>query len=142
MTQSLHTSSKAFLARARQRVAEAAPERLFYAAFDLRWGIEARLHEYHDAAEEVATLSKLGWHVSGLEKGINRAYKLGDRIASLEIQAPTTNEVRERFLYTPVSKRTRQIAERLGDYLHYTKRVRPHDEAWFNGFRSLVNQGI
>src|SRR2546426_4821216 len=32
-------------------------------------------------------------------------------------------------------------AERLGDYLHYTKRFRPHDEAWFNGFRSLVNEG-
>jgi len=105
-------------------------------------GIEARLHEYHDAAEEVATLKKRGWQVSGLERGINRAYQLGDKIASLEIQDPTSKEVREQFLYTPVSRRTRQIAERLGDFLHYTERFRPRDEKWVTELRNLVDEGI
>ena len=142
MNQSVDTSSRAFLARAKQRASEGTLDDLLHAALDLRLGIEARLHEYHDAAEEVATLKKRGWQVSGLERGINRAYQLGDKIASLEIQDPTSKEVRERFLYTPVSKRTRQIAERLGDYLHYTERFRPHDEKWVTGLRDLVNDGI
>ena len=142
MKQSPNTPSRAFLARAKQRAAEETLDDLLHAALDLRLGIEARLHEYHDAAEEVATLKKRGWQVSGLERGINRAYQLGDKIASLEIQDPTSKEVREQFLYTPVSRRTRQIAERLGDFLHYTERFRPRDEKWVTELRNLVDEGI
>jgi hypothetical protein len=42
-------SSRDYLARARGELVSGRPERLFYAAFELRAGIEQRLHEYLEA---------------------------------------------------------------------------------------------
>jgi hypothetical protein len=113
-----------------------------YAALELRLGIEARLHEYLDAADEVATLKKRGWQVSQLAKNIDHVFKLGEKIASFAVLGEEGEPPRRTFLYTPVSRRTRQIAERLGDYLHFTPRFAPRKEAWWQELHDLVEEGI
>src|SRR5437899_11958523 len=138
----LTTSARAFLARARRRAAESAPEALLYSALELRLGIEARFHEYLDAAEEVATLKKRGWQVSQLAKHIERAFKMSDKIVSFEVLGEEGQPSRRTFLYTPVPRRARQVAVRLGHYLHFTPRFTPRNEVWWQGLRDLVEEGI
>ena len=137
----LDASARAFLPRAQDRLVERAPECLLYAALELRLGVEARYHEYLDAAEEVTTLKKRGWQVAHLAKGLERAFKLGNKIVSLTLlDADATAQTT--FYYTPVPRRTRQIAERLGDCLHFTPRFRPTKEAWRKSLRELIEEGI
>ncbi len=114
----LARSSRAFLARARGQLNETQPEGILYAALELCLGIEARYHEYLNAAAELASLKKRGWQVSQLAKDLERVFRSGEKIASVQLLEHKDGPVRRTFLYTPVRRRTRSIAERLGDYLH------------------------
>ncbi len=91
---------------------------MLYAALELRLGIEARHHEYLDAAEEVAVLKKRGREVATLAKDLERVFKTGGKIASLEVLNTDRVPTGRRFLFTPVPKRANQVAQRLGDFLH------------------------
>jgi hypothetical protein len=46
--------SRSYLKRARQRLDEGYPESLFYAAFELRCGVESRMKEYLDAQDHIS----------------------------------------------------------------------------------------
>lgn len=139
----LQDSSRDFLSRARQCIAKAeeAPEMLLYAALELRLGIEARLHEYLDAAEKYAVLKKRGWKISKLSQDFERVFETGTQIASFEVLGEDKSSLKT-LLFTPVTARAKQIAQRLGDYLHYSEGFRPKQEAWRNGLKSLVQEGI
>src|SRR5436190_2225371 len=63
MTTSYGIDSVDYLRRARARLDEGTCEGLFYAAFELRSGTEARLQEYLDAREDVAKHKKKGWKI-------------------------------------------------------------------------------
>jgi hypothetical protein len=128
MDEPLPDTSRAFLARAQSLLSEARPECLLYAALELRLGIEARYHEYLDAAAEVSSLKKRGWQVSQLAKDLERVFKTGEKIASIQLLEYKNGPAKQTLLYTPIRRRTRRIAERLGDYLHYTERFMPRNE--------------
>ncbi len=51
------THSRGYLARARQRLDEGSFESLFYAAFELRCGIEARLQQYEEALVNITKVN-------------------------------------------------------------------------------------
>jgi hypothetical protein len=138
----LNASSRGFLARAQLRFAEAAPEALLYGALDLRLGIEARYHEFLDAAEEVNSLKRRGWRIADLARDLEGVFQIGETIASVSLLEGPDKKVTKTFYYTPIARQTRGIAERLGDYLHVTDRFRPRDEKWRTGLRTLIDEGI
>ena len=141
--------SRAFLERGRQHLsrfdAEEDVASLFYAALELRMGIEARVTEYLEVA--LKKLGKTPKDVSAYTASKLLAH-LG-RLAPDAERASTVRLVREapratsQFWYTPVTSELAQIHGRLGELLHY--RFFVTNENWFlrqrlrAGAKSLVD---
>ncbi len=51
-------NSRNYLLRARKRLDEKTPASLFYAAFELRCGVESRMQEYLDAQDHISQRRK------------------------------------------------------------------------------------
>ncbi len=129
-------SSRAYLERARARLADGQAEALFYAAFELRCGVEARMQEYLDARSDITRKVKHGYQIAKLAKGLDRAFALGERVISLSLVAegrPTRH-----LLFTPVRAGLRKYAQRLGDYMHAMQRFREPDDPYWASFRDLL----
>lgn len=119
------THSRAFLSRAREHLArfemDGQVQNFFYAALELRFGIEARLNEYiapalkaigktpKDVPEYVATslLTKLA-----------RIDPTSEQSATLRFTSEQTGDSSVAH-YTPVSRRLAAIHGQLGELLHY-----------------------
>ena len=119
---------------------------LFYAAFELRMGIEARLWEYLKPA-----LKELGKEPSEVEEYV--ATKLLRRLTELnpDAEAHTIFRITDEqdgastvMEYTPVSRELASLHGRLGEILHFNFFIR--NQRWFmrralkaKGHRSLVD---
>ena len=124
-------SARDYLARARARLDDRSPEGLFYAAFELRCGVESRLQEYLEAQEEVRERKKMGWRVAKLAKQIERMFRTGDKIIQFAILSDDGETLVRNFYYTPVKRQLRKDVERLGEYMHALRRYRtPQDKRW------------
>lgn len=126
------------LSRASEHLASDDRIRLFYAALELRLGVEARLHDYRDAAERAATLKRRGWKIADLAKDLDRVFRTGDKGVVFRVYAEEREGHYKAFIFTPVRRQTRQLAERLGDYLHFTSRTRINDDEWVQEFRDVL----
>lgn len=117
--------ARAFLDRAREHLAvfhsTADLGHFFYAALELRFGIEARVTDYLGAA-----LKSLGRDATNLNEYV--ASKLLRRLAEIEplYEAPEILRVTSEqtgkssaFAYTPVTRELAGIHGRLGELLHY-----------------------
>lgn len=128
-------SSRDYLARARAELASGQPERLFYAAFELRAGVEHRLHEYLEAWEETRRRKARGWKVTKLGAQLDRVFRHGDTVAEIIFLDEDASTYIGRALYTPVTRALRREAERLGESLHAGKVARGRDDPWWSAFR-------
>jgi hypothetical protein len=120
--------------RARAELDSALPSRLFYAALELRLGIEARMREYLEMAPGTKSLERGNWKIAHLGGELDRVFS-GDRAArltfrSVDLDRPVV------LVYSPVSRALRKAAERLGDYLHAQKE--PPSQDWLDSFRSFL----
>lgn len=119
------THSRAFLSRARQHLArfeaDGQVQNFYYAALELRFGIEARLNEYLAPALKVT-----GKEPKDLTEYV--AIKLLKKLAAIDptSEQPTTLRVNSEQAdnslvahYTPVSRRLAIIHGMLGELLHY-----------------------
>lgn len=109
-------SSRAYLERARIQLDKNTPENLFYAAFELRCGVEARLKEYLDNLPHINEKIKNGWRIPNLAKNIEKSYKLGNKIA--KISEINNGSILNTFYHIPVSQNLQQNCAKLGNYLH------------------------
>ena len=132
---SYKVSSRDYLCRARERLASANSEALFYATFELRAGVEARMSEYVEVQRHVSKKLKRGSQIAVLGKGIDRAFKLGDKLARFSYREGVGGDEVFVLYYTPVSKALQRNAQQLGDYLHHQKRFRPDGDEWWVIFR-------
>ena len=107
-----------YLIRARSLLDSSDKAALFYAAFELRCGIEARLKEYFDAQAETTKKKRNGWKIDKLAKQVEAVFNLCDRGLRLVVFDAETNALVATLLYTPVTSQLRKMAERLGGYLH------------------------
>ncbi len=92
---------------------------MFYAAFELRCGVEARLQEYLEPHEHIPISQRTEWNVSKLHKTATTAFT--DQVSRIEIFRKGDQSPLGVFYYTPVTKRLRQLAERFGEHLHAAK---------------------
>jgi hypothetical protein len=134
------TSSRAYLARAKLNFDSENNESLFYAALELRCGVEARLKEYVVKVDTVS-LRKIPWKIKNLEKILAKSSNIHDKRYVFAFIHPKTKE-RQDVIYNPVSRRLRKIAKTLGDYLHCVDQDRMSKPLFFSEFRQLVKEGI
>jgi hypothetical protein len=134
------TDSIAYLCRARARLNEGTQEALLYAAYELRCGTEARLQEYLDARKDIARKKKKGWQIIDSARELDRAIRLGDRIAEAAILDAHGVTVFAAF-YTPVSARLRETAgARLHTLLHAMKASFVDEDRWWSDTRTFLEQ--
>ena len=134
-------SAKAHLARARAQFSTGAKESLFYAALELRCGIESRLHEYHDGAAEKVTIKKKRWKIGHL--GAEAKKQFGDYtkpVIVTFIHPETKKEIE--VSYTPVTRTLQKIGQRLGDYIHPFKNRGILNEKYWTELQLLIETGI
>lgn len=119
------TGARAFLTRAAEHLArferEDAVESFFYAALELRFGIEARLNEYLASA-----LKSVGKDSKSINEYV--ATKLLKRLVTIDPNAGRASTLRITsesdgsstvLQFTPVSPRLAAIHGQLGELLHY-----------------------
>ncbi|MET0012041.1 MAG: hypothetical protein ABW088_00170 [Sedimenticola sp.] len=134
--------SRDYLKRAKEQLKKDTNESLFYAALELRSGIEARMLEYLEVQKHVSKKKRTGWQVAKLARNIEDAFRLGDKDAVLRMRDPDSHEVVFEVRYTPVKRSLREKAEILGNYLHSAKRYYPDDHEYWLKFRELLSEGI
>ncbi len=133
-------SSRAYLARAKRCLERNDLESLFYAAFELRCGVEARMQEYLEVQEHISKKKRQGWHVLKLARNIEDAFRIGEKEAVLRVRDKNTNDVLFEARYTPVKKSLKKKVETLGNYLHAAKNYHAPDNQFWDKFRSELKE--
>lgn len=112
----------------------------FYAAFELRSGIEARLQEYVEAHKEKVGLKKLNWRIADLVKDLEKAFKHGEKIIALTFIDKSTSESIARVYYTPVPASLQTLGGKMGGYLHAMLKYRPPNDSWWKELDSCLKE--
>jgi len=137
---SYRISPIAYLRRARACLDSGKQDALFYAAFELRSGTEARLQEYLDARNDIAEHRKQGWKIPASAKDLDLAFQLGDKIVEMRI-LNESGGTRIAAYYTPVTKRLSTTAGgRLHDILHAMKKQIADEAEWWKQTRMFLEQ--
>jgi hypothetical protein len=132
-----HVSARAYLERARAQLDAATSEGLFYAAFELRAGIQARMQQYVHA-QDIAEHKKDDWRLGNLGRTLENVFQIGDRIAEVAVYDPHAGEFIATLYYTPVTSELKKNGERLGEYLHALPQNRRDDDAWWQSTRDFL----
>jgi hypothetical protein len=132
--------SRDYLARARQRLDDGSLDSLFYAAFELRCGVEARLQQYEEALTDITKTKSAGWRIPNVAGNIERAFRTGDKIVRVNVSDDTAKKVLYSFYYTPVNKNLRAMAGRINDLLHFPKEYRDAENPWWNRKRAFLER--
>jgi len=132
-------SSREYLYRAKSRLAEGTNESLFYAAFELRCGIEARMQEYLNAWSHISKKKKKGWQIAALGRNIENAFKTGNRIVRWAVLSQETEKLIVSYYYTPVSENIKKAAEELGNYMHSMKIYKNTSDPFWLDFRNKLD---
>src|ERR1043165_8534857 len=125
--------SNAYLFRARHRLDENTSDALFYAAFELRCGVEARMREYLEDQEHVSRKKREGWQIAALAATIKQTFSLGELGARYTFYRGFS--LIGTLEYRPVLPATQAAAERLGDYLHAQRAYR---DPWWVQLRTFL----
>ncbi len=133
------TTSSSYLDRAKVHLEVGTEAALIYAALELRCGVEARLKEYIETIDHIPKNQKKEWAVAKLGRSIESAYKTGDKIMIFTIHFPEDGEQLQ-LMYTPVTKRLRELAERFGDYLHAPRDEAVKNTVWWGQLRNLLQE--
>lgn len=129
------TSAEAHLERAKARLTEETKESLFYSAFELRCGVEARFREYLEFQDHVSRSKREEWSLNKLSKTVEETFCLGNQVAKFTIYDAEFKSVIKVLYYTPVTSELRNKAERLGYYLHSLRNQETEEAGWWDKFR-------
>ncbi|WP_281947474.1 hypothetical protein [Vibrio parahaemolyticus] len=135
-------TARDYLERARLRLNEGTNEALFYAAFEVRCGTEARMLEYLEVQKHISKKKRQGWQVAKLARNIEDAFRIGDKTAVLQILNPKDKSVQFEARYTPVRAELRKHVEKLGNYLHSAKKYHEDGSQHWIDFRKSLEKAI
>lgn len=133
-----NVDTKSYLRRARERLDEKKLESFFYAAFELRCGIEQRMREYLEFQEHVSDKRKQGWRIPDLGKTTEKAFKGFDKIAKFTFTDSSRKKTYCILYYTPVTTELKILGGKLGNYLHSMLTYKDFDDPWWHEFRELL----
>lgn len=135
------TTSRDYLARAKALRANGTSDALFYAAFEIRCGVEARLHEYLAGAAKVATVKKGLWQIRNLAREVEGVFDVYTKAVVATFVHPDTGK-KLKIEYTPVTPELKKVGEMLGDFLHFTPAHRDVSKRLLDRLTALVDSGI
>jgi len=130
--------SRDYLRRAIKELRKNTPQSLFYAAFELRCGVEARLQQYLGAQESISEKKKKDWQVAKLKKNLDKVFNTGDKIVEFTYLDKETDTVLDNFYYTPVNSKLKKMAEQVGNYIHAMQRYHPPGDLWWSKARDFL----
>jgi hypothetical protein len=133
-------SAEDYLKRARNQLDVGSRDGLFYAAFELRCGIEARMHRYLEARENITKLKKKGWKVAKMVAQIEGTFPTKGKICKVTILDQENKLPFTEFNYIPISNKLKKMAEKLGDYLHAQEKFRRDDDSWWQEARVFMEE--
>lgn len=133
-------SSRAYLNRARKQLDENTTEALFYAAFELRCGIESRLLQYWEANKHIHQMKKAGWEIPKIARDLEKAFIRRDKIARIDILDSAGKALRTSLYFTPVTKELEAEGGRIGNLMHCPQSFRASDDPWWNETRQFLEQ--
>lgn len=93
----------------------------FYAAFELRSGIEARMREYLEVWDHISKKKKKGWRIADMGRSLEQAFKTGDKVVRWAVHEKASDDLILCFYYTPVSSALKKAGKELGSLLHSMK---------------------
>lgn len=128
-------TSRDYLERANTLLVKGSVPELFYAAFELRCGVQQRLSEYADAHDEVEDLKRRGWRIPSLAKAVEALFRSGDGIVEIQMQ-DGQGSPRFSLFYTPVTADLRSRVGRLDEYLHAVSEYRASSDPWWAKMRA------
>lgn len=131
-------SSRDYLRRAEKCLEEQDRRFLFYAAFELRCGVESRHQEHLEAWDHIPSQKKNRWELNILGKTSKKFFATEDKIMRCEFR-DNYDEVFAILYYTPVTSKLTNEAEKLGNYLHAMKQFRKESDTWWNEFRCSLD---
>jgi hypothetical protein len=135
------TTSRDYLTRARCFLSSGDTASLFYSAFELRCGIEARLHEYLDGARDIASVKSGLWQIKHLGRQVENKFDIYSKAVVVTlINQETKEEVI--YAYTPVTARLRKIGEMLGSYLHHVSDEKIKRKDYLDKLKKHLTIGI
>lgn len=133
-------SSKAYLRRARKQLDENTKEGLFYAAFELRCGIESRLLQYWEANKHIHQMRKAGWEIPKIARDLEKAFIRRDKITRIDVLDSAGTELRISLYFTPVTKDLEALGRKIGNLIHCPKLFRTSDDPWWGQTREFLEQ--
>jgi hypothetical protein len=135
-----YCGARDYLSRATQLLKAGNQASMFYAAFELRCGIEARMREYLIARQEANKKASKGWRMAELHGQIEAKFRLGLKYARWAVHDEVTGELVVCFYYTPVTPQLRKLGQQLGDFLHVLKEYREPSDPWWIKFRDILEE--
>jgi hypothetical protein len=132
-------SARHYLTRARLRLRESKPESLFYAALELRCGIETRMEEYLGVWEHISESKKRGWRVAELARNVEETFRSGNDVVRCSLLDRASRRPMIIFYHTPVSPDAQKAAMRLGSYLHSLKSHKDLGDAFWQKLRTELD---
>lgn len=132
-------SAISYLSRAKKLLRLGDKSSLFYAALELRCGVEARLKEHAAVAVGVSKTQLGHYEIRKLSKTVHEAFGFGDTflVVFLELVDGRAGQ----FIYAPVTTQLQSIAARLGDYLHAVPHERIVADGFWENLRSQLAEG-
>ena len=131
--------SKDYLSRAQRERGSNDISRLFYSTYELRAGVEARLHEYRDSLRKKKRDNT--WQVRVLKKQIENISDKFERPVIVNFHNPMTGH-RTALRYIPVTDELKNIAEKLGACLHCLSTYKVWQPEYVAELTSLIDRGI
>jgi hypothetical protein len=128
-----------YLSRAKAQRSSESPAQLFYAALELRFGIEARALEYRNALED--RRKNTDWMVGKLIKEVGSIYHTYTKPVDLLFKNEDSGE-HFTCRYIPMSKRLEKIGGMLGEFLHSYRHAESENEEFWTKLRNLLDEGI
>lgn len=132
-------SAISYLERAKQLLRSGEKDKFFYAALELRCGVEARLKEHAAVAVGVSKTQLAQYQIRKLSKTVHEAFGLGDTILFIFLELVDGRAAQ--FTYAPVTTQLQNIASRLGEYLHAMPHEKVTSAGFWEEFRAQLTEG-
>lgn len=132
-------SARGYLERAKANLQKDDPQYIFYAAFEMRCGVERRMQEYLYAWPHIPEKQKTDWEIGKLGKAVEKHFILRDKYQEWSVFDLETGQIAAVLYYTPVTKALRINAGKLGNYLH-SPVINGDQSVWWTEFRLLLDE--
>jgi hypothetical protein len=130
--------SRSYVRRARLCLDAETSEGLFYAALELRCGIEARLQEYLEPHDHIPARQKTEYHIKRLGRSVGGLTHPDEQIVKCTVVVESAEVFA--LYYTPVREALRRAGERLGDLLHAPRKHREETDRWWRETRTFLEE--